>query len=70
MTKEPTEAQVWHSRYMAAQVQIDQQRETALQLLGQVGQLSDENERLREALADVGCDHCRHWFDRAALEGK
>lgn len=29
-----------------------------------------ESMRLRAALAEAGCDHCRHWFDRAALEGK
>lgn len=30
---------------------------------------ANEIERLRAALAEAGCDHCRHWFDRAALEG-
>ena len=24
--------------------------------------------RLEEELSAAGCDHCRHWFDRAALE--
>ena len=32
--------------------------------------LRAENEKLRAALAEAGCDHCRHWFDRAALDGK
>ena len=25
-------------------------------------------EQLEAALREAGCDHCRHWFDRAALE--
>lgn len=65
--------------------QMDQQRETTLQLLGQVGQLSDEIERLRAALRSVMDDLERleknHWLPvgmlddviyvnaRAALEG-
>jgi chromosome segregation ATPase len=30
--------------------------------------LLEKHKRLRAALAEAGCDHCRHWFDRAALE--
>ena len=25
-------------------------------------------EQLEAALREAGCDHCRHWFDRAALD--
>ena len=56
--------------------QMDQQRETTLQLLGQVGQLSDEIEKLRAALEaaadrmfDAGLNDA--WAEaRTALEGK
>lgn len=56
--------------------EIDRQRTTVLDLLGQVGQLSDEITRLRSALEtaadrlfDAGLNDA--WADaRAALEGK
>ena len=61
--------------------QLDASRETTLQLLGQVGQLSDELERLKdcearlraalERIADTDPDDGTEWFHnvaRAALD--
>jgi hypothetical protein len=39
-------------------------------LLNLLADARAENMRLRAALAEAGCDHCRHWFDRAEMEGK
>jgi hypothetical protein len=29
---------------------------------------ADRIEQLEAALREAGCDHCMHWFDRAALK--
>ena len=48
--------------------EIERHKAEIASLLNTLADTRTENMRLKVALAEAGCDHCRHWFDRAALE--